>query len=234
MGSCTVETLDLVLSYALLVGLLLWLALSVATFWLWGGAKRNALGQLAAGALYLVAGTLFIYVAVINVYARMDNAYLSNGILGLALIVVGATLLIGSLAGYGVPWWGTLLVWLAAFALYWFGSSWLARVFPGDGGSLLPFAAFMLVAIFAYVVARRRGWDVAIAIALAGAGLALVWLVYGAGIEAFTPVGQISEPIIKPPLLDFWPFTFCLLSGVAVFLGGRAIQVRLRTPRTAR
>jgi hypothetical protein len=231
-----VDALENVLGYTLFGALFLWVALSVSTLWLWGGARRNALGQLAAGALYLVAGTLFIYVAEINVYARMDNAYLGNDLLGFVLIVVGGTLLVGSLSGYGVPWWGTLLVWLAASALYWFGTSPLGRVFPGPGGSLLAFAGIILVAILAYVLARRNGWDVLMTLALAGAGLVLVWLVYGAGTDVFTPVDTITSygPEIKPPVLDFWTFGVCILTGAAAFLGGRTLRARLRASQAAR
>jgi hypothetical protein len=74
----------------------------IVSLWLRGGAKRGALGHLAAGTLALVSGTLFMHVTIINAFARMDNAYLGNGILGGYFIFAGVTLLLGALAGYGV------------------------------------------------------------------------------------------------------------------------------------
>lgn len=57
------------------------------------------------GALLLLSVAGFVYVPLINTFARMDNASLGNGILGLFLILLGVTLLIGSLAGYGARAW---------------------------------------------------------------------------------------------------------------------------------
>ena len=72
--------LDDIATWAFWIGILLWQVAAIVSLWLWGGAKRSALGHLAAGVLALVSGTLFIHVTVINVFARMDNAYLGNGI----------------------------------------------------------------------------------------------------------------------------------------------------------
>lgn len=109
-----------VLDWAFLIGLAQWLELCLSTVWLWSGAKRNRLGQLAAGLLQLVSGALFIHVTVINVYARMDNAYLSNGLLGAHLILAGLILLAASLTGYGMSLWlaGLLVVAYPALGVF--------------------------------------------------------------------------------------------------------------------
>ena len=56
-----------------------------------------------AGALLLLAGAIFLYVPEIHAFARMDNAYLGNAWFGSYFVLLGLILLIGSLAGYGVP-----------------------------------------------------------------------------------------------------------------------------------
>lgn len=212
--------------------LLLWLVLT--PLWSWGGARRNALGLLPAGALYLAAGALFMYVPLINVYARMDNAYLGNGFGGLVLALLGVTLLAESLVGYDIPWWGALLCWLAALALYWFNGVLLARIFSPEIANTLAYAGAVIIIILAIVLVRLRVWDVLIALVLAAAGLALVWWVYGAGFDAFTPVDTIGpDPIKEPPALNVLPFAVCLLAGVAIFLGGRSLQALLRKPQQA-
>ena len=101
-----------VLNWVFWIGILLWLLAVIASFWLWGGVRRNALGHLAAGTLALVSGPLFIHVTIINAFAHMDNAYLGNGILGGYFIFAGVTLLLGALAGYGVYVWIVVLLWL--------------------------------------------------------------------------------------------------------------------------
>src|SRR5262249_12928705 len=97
--------LGAIIFWASAIGVLLPLALAVALLWLWGGARRGALGHLMADELLLVSGAVFYYVQVINVFARMDNTYLYNDIFGSYFMLLGVTLLIGSLAGYGVPPW---------------------------------------------------------------------------------------------------------------------------------
>src|ERR1700694_1505795 len=109
------------------VAMLLLVVLTIASFWLWGGAKRSALGHLAAGILALVSGTLFMYVADINAFARMDNAYLGNSIFGEFLVCGGVTLLLGALAGYGVRAWIAGLLWPATAVFAFFGIPWIAK-----------------------------------------------------------------------------------------------------------
>jgi hypothetical protein len=181
------------LNWAFWIGILLWLLAAVASFWLWGGVRRNALGHLAAGTLALVSGTLFIHVAVINAFARMDNAYLGNGLLGGYLVLAGVTLLIGALTGYGVRWWIAALLWLAAAALAHVGIPWLANALPfPDSGTLL-FAALVLGGVLFYVALRGQLAEAAMAVALAAAGLALAWWIYGGDLRAFVPVTSVDE-----------------------------------------
>ena len=105
------------LSSVLEIGMLLWLLAGIASLWVWGGAGRGALGHLMAGAVLLVSGAIFAYVPRINAFARMDNSYLGNAWISSILMLVGIILLIGSLAGYGVPAWPTALLCLASLLL---------------------------------------------------------------------------------------------------------------------
>jgi hypothetical protein len=219
------------LNWAFWIGILLWLVAAVASLWLWGGARRNALGHLAAGALALVSGTLFIHVAVINAFARMDNAYLGNGVFGGYLVLAGATLLIGALAGYGLRAWIAALLWLAAAALAYFGIPWLARVVPFPDSGLTLFAAILLGGVLLYVTLRGYLVEVAIAVTLAAAGLALVWWIYGGDLRAFVPVDTIDGLFYKPPVLDVEQFLPALLVVTVLFFAGRYIQGRLRDQR---
>jgi hypothetical protein len=215
-----------VLNWVFWSGTLLWLLAAIASFWLWGGARRGALGHLAADALSLVSGTLFIHVAIINAFARMDNAYLGNGILGGYLILAGMTLLIGALAGYGVRAWIAALLWLVTAAFAYFGIPWLASAvrFPDSG--IVLFAALLLGGVLHYVT--LRGYLAEAAVALAAVGLALVWWVYGAGTQAFISVEIIDGPYYKPPVLGVGPFLVCLLVATVLYFAGLLIQARLR------
>jgi hypothetical protein len=223
------------LYWAFWIGMLLWLVAAVASLWLWGGARRGALGHLAAGALALVSGTLFIHVAVINAYARMDNAYLGNGLFGAYLILAGVTLLIGALAGYGVRAWITALLWLAAAAFAYFGVPWLASVVSFPDSGLILYSAVVLAGVLLCVALRGYLADVAIAIALAAAGLAPVWWIYGGDLRAFVPIetidGLSNGLFYKPPVLDVAQFLPCLLVVTLLYFAGRFIQGRLRGQR---
>jgi hypothetical protein len=229
--------LDFVFGWGIWIGMLLWIVASLSTVWIWGGSRRNALGQLAAGLLQIVSGTLFIHVSLINVYARMDNAYLSNAWFGGTLVISGMILLFASLVGYRVPLWlaGLLLAVYVAFAF--FGYSALVSMFPfRDSGTLL-YPAILIGGILLYILIRGYVLDGLIAVALAGVGWALVWTIYGAGLDAFTPVDSISysisEPIVKPPVLDLGPFLACLLIAAILYVGGHFFPRlwRRETPR---
>jgi hypothetical protein len=71
-----------------------------------------------------------------------------------------------------------------------------------------------------------------IASTLISAGVALAWRLSGGDLRAFTPVTSISEsisePIYKPPVLDFGQLLVCLLVASILFFAGRFIQGRLR------
>src|SRR5262245_20577055 len=60
---------DQIISWAFLIGVLLLPPLAIASLWLWGGARRGALGHFMAGALLLVSGAVFYFVRAINVFA---------------------------------------------------------------------------------------------------------------------------------------------------------------------
>jgi hypothetical protein len=213
----------------------LWLVACLSSLWLWGGARRNALGLLAAGALLLVSGTLFIHVAVINAYARMDNAYLSNGLLGGFLVIAGATVLVDCLMGYGVRGWLVLVLWVATFAFGFFGAPLLARVISFTDSTPVLFAALVLGAVLLYVLLRGYVGDVLIAVVLAGLCLIVVWLVYGAGTRAFIPVETIGgSDDYKPPLLDIKPYLACILFGTGLLITGHLIQPLGRSTQLAR
>jgi hypothetical protein len=219
--------LDFLFGWGIWIGMLLWLVACFSTVWIWGGSKRNALGQLAAGLLQLVSGTLFIYVSLINVYARMDNAYLSNAWFGGTLILGGIILLFACLVGYRVPLWlaGLLLATYIAFAF--FGLSALAQLFPFRGSATLLYPAILIGGVLLYTLIRGYALDVLIAVALSGVGLVLVWTIYGAGLDAFTPVDNItsslSEPLVKPPVLEVGPFLACVLVAVVIYIGAHFI-----------
>jgi len=219
--------LDFVFGWGIWIGMFLWLVACFSTVWIWGGSKQNALGQLAAGLLQIVSGTLFIYVSDINVYARMDNAYLSNGWSGGPLILGGIILLFVCLVGYRVPFWlaGLLLAAYVAFAF--FGLSALAQAFPFRDSATLLYLAILIGGILLYVLIRGYVLDVLIAVALAGVGWVVVWTIYGAGLDAFTPVDSLSPsinvPIVKPPVLELGPFLACLLIALLFYIGGHFI-----------
>jgi hypothetical protein len=230
-----------ILSSVIEIGVLLWLLAGIASLWVWGGARRGALGHLMAGAVLLVSGAIFTYVPRINAFARMDNSYLGNAWIGSILMLVGIILLIGSLAGYGVPAWLTALLCLASLLLNVYSGYLLARtpsvgdtlhqlspslISPGSGYLLS--SALILGGVLLYVTLRGDLAEALIAIALISAGVALAWQFSGGDLRAFTPVASINEPFYKPPVLDFGQLLVCLLVASILFFAGRFIQGRLR------
>lgn len=218
-----------IISWAIEIGLLLWLLAGIASLWVWGGARRSALGHLMAGALLLVSGAIFTYVPWINAFARMDNAYLGNAFGGLFFILFGVTLLIGSLAGYHVPAWLAALLWLTNVAFYWYGLSWLTRVAPLPYSEILLYTALVLGGVLLYIALRGYLIEAGIAVALISVGVALAWRLSGGDLRAFTPVTIVDDQhFYKPPVLDFGPLLVCLLTATVLFFAGRFIQGRLR------
>jgi hypothetical protein len=224
-------------SWAFLIGVLLVLALplalAIASLWLWGGARRGALGHLMAGALLMVTGAIFIYVTWINVFARMDDLWSwDNTGFGEYFMLLGVILLIGSLAGYGVhPWLVALLV-VASEIFGIFGVSWIANVaaFP-NGGELL-YAALLVGSVLLYITLRGYFIEALIAVTLTTLGFTLVWRIAGGEMRAFTPVTIVAEEYFyKPPLLDPGHVFACLLTATVLFFAGRFIQGLLRSQR---
>ena len=224
-------------SWAFLIGFLLVLALplalAIASLWLWGGARRGALGHLMAGALLMVTGAIFVYITWINVFARMDDLWSwDNTGFGDYFMLLGVILLIGSLAGYGVhPWLVALLV-IASEMFGIFGVSWLAKLaaFP-DGGMLL-YSALLLGGVLLYITLRGYFIEAIIAVTLTTLGFALVWRIAGGDMRAFTPVTIVAEEYFyKPPLLDPGHVFVCLFTATALFFAGRYIQRLLRSQR---
>jgi len=224
-------------SWAFLIGVLLVLALplalAIASLWLWGGARRGALGHLMAGALLMVTGALFLYVTQINVFARMDDLWSWDNIgFGGYFMILGVTLLIGSLAGYGAHPWLAALLWVASAVLGIFGVSWLAKLagFP-DGGILL-YTALLLGGVLLYITLRGYFIEAIIAATLTTLGFALVWRIAGGEMRAFIPVTIVAdEYFYKPPLLDPGHVFVCLLTATVLFFVGRYIQDLLRSQR---
>ena len=185
-------------SWAFLIGVLLVLALplalAIASLWLWGGARRGALGHLMAGALLLVTGAIFIYVTWINVFARMDDLWSwDNTGFGEYFMLLGVILLIGSLAGYGVhPWLVALLV-VASEMFGIFGVSWLANVAAFPNGEELLYAALLLGGVLLYITLRGYFIEAIIAVTLTTLVFALVWRIAGGEMRAFTPVTIVAE-----------------------------------------
>jgi hypothetical protein len=222
--------------------MLLLLPLSVASLWLWGGARRGALGHLMAGALLLVSGAVFYYVQVINIFARMDNTYLYNNIFGSYFMLIGVTLLIGSLIGYGVPTWLAALLWVPSAALSGAGVvvlwvafamfapthiGWLAKAVPNEG--VLLYAAILLGGALLCLMARGYFLEALITVTLTTLGFALIWRIAGWTLRDFTPVTILAdEYYYKPPYPDLGQILVCLLTAAAVFFAGRFIQGRLR------
>lgn len=233
---------DQVIGGAFWIGMVLLLPLSIASLWLWGGARRSALGQLIAGAFLLVSGAVFYYVQEINVFARMDNAYLFNIIFGLYFMFLGVILLAGALVGYGVPWWLAALLWVASVVIgrigvfwLWIASavfapsniSWLAKAFPDEG--VLLYATIVLGGVLLYLVARGYFIEIVIAVTLTTLGFALVWRIAGVSMRDFTPVTILADQYFyKPPLLGLGPLFVCLMLGIIFFFAGRFIQGCLR------
>jgi hypothetical protein len=214
------------------ITLLLLLLLAVVSLWLWGGARRGGLGHLMAGALLLVSGAVFLYVLQINVFARMDNSYLANVWFGSYFMFLGVTLLIGSLASYGVRPWLAALLWVASAAFALFGVSWLGSVAAFLNGGILLYTALLLGSVLLYIVAHGYLVEAIIAAALTTLGFAQVWWIAGGTMRAFTPVTIVAdEHFYKPPLLDDGPLFVCLILATVHFFIGRFIQGRLRGQR---
>src|SRR5262249_39933344 len=175
-----------------------------------------------AGALLLVSGAVFFYVQVINVFARMDNAYLYNSLFGGYFMLLGVTLLIGSLIGYGVHPWLAALLWVPSVvfgrvALFWL---WIALfLFASSGIVLLPqiaplppalpdesvllYATILLGGALLCLMARGYFLEALIAMSLTTLGFALIWRIAGWTVRDFTPVTILAdEYYYKPPYLD--------------------------------
>jgi len=113
-----------VFNWVFWISLPLPLLLTIASLWLWGGARRGALGHLMAGALLMVTGAIFQYAYQINDFARMDDLWAwDNTLFGGYFMFLGLILLLGSLAGYGVHLWLAALLWVASAAFGVFGVS---------------------------------------------------------------------------------------------------------------
>ncbi|HEY7022604.1 MAG TPA: hypothetical protein VH349_15920 [Ktedonobacterales bacterium] len=223
---------DQIINWALLIGVLLTLPLAVASLWLWGGARRGALGRLMAGALLLVSGAVFLYVPQINVFARMDNAYLGNAWLGSWFMLLGVILLIGSLAGYGVHPWLTALLVVASVLFTFFGNPLLTRIAPTPDSEILLYAALLLGGVLIYITLRGYFLEALIAATLTTLGFALAWRLSGGDLRAFTPVTILDDQhFYKPPVLDFGPLFICLFVATVLFFAGRFIQGVLRSQR---
>jgi hypothetical protein len=220
-----------------LVGVLLVLALplalSIASLWLWGGSRRGALGHLMAGALLIVSGAIFYYVYQINVFARMDDLWAwDNTGFGSYFMLLGVTLLIGSLAGYGVHPWLASLLWVASAVFGWLGVSWLAKLAAFPDGGILLYSALLLGGVLLYITLHGYFIEALIAAMLTTVGFALVWRVAGGDIRAFTPVTIVAdEYFYKTPLLSPGQVFICLVVATTLFFGGRFLQGRLRGQR---
>jgi hypothetical protein len=222
---------DQIINWAFWIGLLLLLPLAVASFWLWGGTRRGALGHLMAGALLLVSGAVFLYVPQINVFARMDNAYLANAWFGFWFMLLGVILLTGSLAGYGVHPWLTALLVVASVLFDIVGYPVLIRIAPAPYSENLLYAALLLGGVLTYITLRGYFIEAIIAVTLTTLGFALAWRLSGGDLRAFTPVTIIDDQhFYKPPVLDFGPLSVCLLTTLVLFFAGRFTQGRLRRP----
>jgi hypothetical protein len=193
------------------------------------------LGLLAAGALLLVSGTLFIHVAIINAYARMANAYLSNGLLGGFLVITGATVLVSCLMGYGVRGWLVLVLWVATFAVGFFGAPLLAHVTSFTDSTPVLFAALVLGAVLLYVLLRgyvgrrphrRCAGGIVPDCRLAG--------VRGRHARVHSRRDNWRQRRLQAPLLDIKPYLACILFGTGLLITGRLIQPLGRSAQLAR
>jgi hypothetical protein len=221
-------------SWAFVIGLLLVLALplalAIASLWLWGGARRGALGHLMAGAPLMMTGAIFLYVFQFNVFARMDDLWAwDNTGFGGYFMLLGMILLIGSLAGYGVRPWIAALLWVASALFGWLGVTWLAKAVAFPDGGILLYTALLLGGVLLYIVARGYLLEALIAVTLTTLGFALVWRIADGNLRAFTPVTIVAEQYFyKPPLLGPGPLFACLLTATVLFFAGRYIQGLLR------
>jgi hypothetical protein len=216
-------------NWAFWISLPLPLLLAVASLWLWGGARRGALGHLMAGALLLVSGAIFYYVYQVNVFARMDDLWSwDNTGFGGYFMILGVTLLIGSLAGYGVHPWLVALLWVASAVFGRFGVSWLAKLAAYPDGGILLYAALLLGGVLLYITLRGYFIEALIAVTLTTLGFALVWRIADGNMRAFTPVTIVAdEYFYKPPLLGPGPVFAFLLTAIVLFFAGRFIHGRL-------
>lgn len=213
-----------------LIGILLLPALAVGgivallSLWLFGGARRNGLALCSTGFFCLVTGALFQAPFFASYYAQMDNAYLDILFVGWWFVVLGATLLVGSLAGFGVNRWLALVLWVALTAAGFYQGQ-LAKLFALSGGTPFVLYAALVVGIVAVLLLARGHWLALVrGILLGGTAAAAVLVLYGFGRQQIIIWGYSGPEagFYKPPFVDFPEIIASLALGVALFLVARA------------
>lgn len=213
-----------------LIGILLLPALAVGgivallSLWLFGGARRNGLALFATGFFCLVTGALFQAPFYASAYAQQDNAYLDNIFVGWWFMALGVSLLIGSLAGFGVNRWLALALWaLVTAAGFYLGG--LGKLLALSGGTPYVLYAGVVVGLIA-VLLLMRGQRLALVkgVLLGGTAAAAVLVLYGFGRQEIIIFGYsgLNAGFYKPPFVDFPEIIASLALGVALFLVARA------------
>lgn len=230
MASLALGDASPLLTILQLIGLLLLPALAIGgivallSLWLFGGARRNGLALLSTGIFCLVTGALFQAPFYASAYAQQDNAYLDNIYVGWWFMVLGASLLMGSLVGFGVNRWLMLALWaLAAATGFYLGG--LGKLLALSGGTPYVLYAAVVVGLVAVLLLVRGHWLALVkGVLLGGPAAAAVLVLYGFGRQEIIIFGYsgLDAGFYKPPFVDFPEIVASLALGVALFLAARA------------
>jgi hypothetical protein len=163
--------------------------------------SRLTAGLLASGIYATLIGVVFFFPLTLDSLFAASDEGMSNFVFGALLFLIGSTLLIASWAGFGLPWWGALLLALANLALVLLLGAVLVGVlrlgFAGTFYTLTADAVILLgVSLWLAVAsARARAWIPAVL--LGAAGVALVALIYALAAPRFAVV-CCAQPLPLP------------------------------------
>ncbi len=209
--------------------------MALAALFAFGGARRNAVAHLATGSYMLLFGAILLAGLASSYYARQDNAYFFNLAVGAWYLLIGSTLTIGALAGFGLNGWGAAaLCVLNLVVLYlYFAVSRPFTLAAPNGGAPIVIYAVALVALALLFVASRGAWRrLRVVLKLTGAALLLTLVFYALngnlGVYAHLAENDhgltAKPPILGEGVLGLIALLLCTVAPVVLFLLGRRWQ----------